>query len=253
VNPYDAVNYGQLSDLAGKVDKLDVRVSNLELNGTGADGEPYFDGTDVAAPSATEADAGTGTANVSAGSGASIASGVNRATVVGSNARVTMEGGVEIGQGAAATATNAVALGSGSVADRDNAVSVGSAGNERQITNVAAATQGTDAVNLNQLNNAMTRQSNTFNQQIARLQSSINTVSKNAYAGVAAAMAMPNLTPSGPGRTVVAVGGGYYMGGSAAAAGLTYRSTNMRWLMNGSVSVTNTGNAGVRAQVGYEF
>jgi hypothetical protein len=36
VNPYDAVNYGQLSDLAGKVDKLDVRVSNLELNGTGA-------------------------------------------------------------------------------------------------------------------------------------------------------------------------------------------------------------------------
>jgi hypothetical protein len=33
-------------------------------------------------------------------------------------------------------------------------------------------------------------------------------IAKNAYAGVAAAMAMPNMTPSGPGKTVVAAGGG---------------------------------------------
>jgi autotransporter adhesin len=37
------------------------------------------------------------------------------------------------------------------VADRANTVSVGSAGNERQITNVAAGTQATDAVNVAQL------------------------------------------------------------------------------------------------------
>src|SRR5690606_18112530 len=49
---------------------------------------------------------------------------------------------------------NSVALGAGSVADRDNTVSVGDAGDERQITNVAAGTEGTDAVNLHQLNAA---------------------------------------------------------------------------------------------------
>nr|WP_242684344.1 YadA family autotransporter adhesin [Paraburkholderia hospita] len=43
-------------------------------------------------------------------------------------------------------------MGQGSVADRANSVSVGSAGNERQITNVAAGTAGTDAVNVDQLN-----------------------------------------------------------------------------------------------------
>jgi autotransporter adhesin len=45
-----------------------------------------------------------------------------------------------IGSNANVTADNSVALGQGSVADRANTVSVGSAGNERQITNVAAGT-----------------------------------------------------------------------------------------------------------------
>jgi autotransporter adhesin len=81
----------------------------------------------------------------------------------------------------------------------------------------------------------------------------INDVAKNAYAGIAAAMAMPNMTPSGPGRTVVAAGAANYKGGNAVAAGATYRSRNGNWLVNGAVSVTNTGDAGVRAQVGYEF
>ena len=53
------------------------------------------------------------------------------------NAKVTGEGGV--------------ALGAGSVADRANAVSVGSTGANRQIINVAAGTEATDAVNVSQL------------------------------------------------------------------------------------------------------
>ncbi|MGY6002192.1 hypothetical protein ACS9ZK_21460, partial [Stenotrophomonas maltophilia] len=39
----------------------------------------------------------------------------------------------------------------GSKAERDNSVAVGSAGSERQVTHVAAGTEGTDAVNKNQL------------------------------------------------------------------------------------------------------
>ena len=63
---------------------------------------------------------------------------VNNAVVLGHNAKVTDEGGV--------------ALGAGSVADRANAVSVGSTGANRQIINVAAGTEDTDAVNVSQLN-----------------------------------------------------------------------------------------------------
>ena len=54
-----------------------------------------------------------------------------------------------------------MALGSGSVADRANSVSVGSEGNERQITNVAAGTEDTDAVNKAQLDEVGKTASNT--------------------------------------------------------------------------------------------
>ncbi|QOW19383.1 YadA-like family protein [Lysobacter ciconiae] len=44
-----------------------------------------------------------------------------------------------------------MALGQGSVADEANTVSVGSAGNQRRVTNVAAGTQASDAVNVGQM------------------------------------------------------------------------------------------------------
>ena len=65
---------------------------------------------------------------------------VNNAVVLGHNAKVTGEGGV--------------ALGAGSVADRNNAVSVGTKDANRQIINVAAGTEDTDAVNVSQLKKA---------------------------------------------------------------------------------------------------
>ncbi|WP_459252560.1 YadA-like family protein [Paraburkholderia sediminicola] len=85
------------------------------------------------------------------------------------------------------------------------------------------------------------------------MQNSVNEVAKNSYAGIAAAMAMPNLTPSGLGKTVVAAGAGAYKSGSAAAVGVTYRSQSGKWLTNGAVSVSNSGDAGARVQMGYEF
>ncbi|MBU2409990.1 MAG: hypothetical protein KKC79_15245, partial [Gammaproteobacteria bacterium] len=57
-----------------------------------------------------------------------------------------------VGSGATSTGTNSVALGTNSSdGGRANVVSVGASGSERQITNVAAGTAGTDAVNVNQL------------------------------------------------------------------------------------------------------
>ncbi|SAK41261.1 hemagglutinin [Caballeronia pedi] len=142
------------------------------------------------------------------------------------------------GNGAIAAGANSVALGSGSVANEDNTVSVGSQGNERRITNVAPGVSGTDAANMNQL---------------ASVQNSVNSVARAAYSGVAAAMAMPNLTPRDPGKVLVAAGVANYKGYTAMGVGGTYRSENSHWLVNGALSLTPHGDAGVRAQVGYEF
>jgi autotransporter adhesin len=56
-----------------------------------------------------------------------------------------------IGYSSVASADDSTAIGSNSVADRVNTLSVGAVGAERQIVNVAGATQDTDAVNLSQL------------------------------------------------------------------------------------------------------
>ncbi|WP_052426895.1 beta strand repeat-containing protein [Paraburkholderia terrae] len=64
---------------------------------------------------------------------------------------VTGVNSVAAGPAAMASANNAVALGANSVADRANTVSVGSATAQRQIVNVAAGQQATDAVNVSQL------------------------------------------------------------------------------------------------------
>ncbi|WP_153074603.1 ESPR-type extended signal peptide-containing protein [Paraburkholderia bonniea] len=207
----DITNLGdKITNLSGDVTNLNTLVTNKLIDDS----------------KGTTLSPGTGSGSHQIGPGA---------TAAGTNS-------LAIGPDAKANSNNSVALGPGSVADRDNTISVGSAGNERQITNVAAGTAPTDAVNLNQLNSR-------FNSA----QNAINSVARNAYAGAAAAMAMPNITPSGPGRTVIAAGAANYKSGSATAASITYRSLNSRWLINGAISVTSTGDAAVRTQIGYEF
>jgi trimeric autotransporter adhesin len=56
-----------------------------------------------------------------------------------------------IGYASVASADDSTAIGSNSMADRANTLSVGAVGAERQIVNVADATEATDAVNLGQL------------------------------------------------------------------------------------------------------
>jgi autotransporter adhesin len=82
---------------------------------------------------------------------------------IGSQASVTQAGGVALGANSSATrgaeaAGTTVVYNSGALrimgthgATEQAAISVGAAGSERQITNVADASQGTDAVNLRQL------------------------------------------------------------------------------------------------------
>ena len=249
---YDAVNFGQLSALQDQVADINTQVANIQP------ASPYFSANGFPTSSGAVnnvASAGTGEASTAAGIGAS-ASG-NDTTAIGAGAVASTDKATAIGAGAQATHSNSVALGQGSTTDRDNSVSVGTSTQQRQITNVAAGTADTDAVNVGQLNNSVSQgvqQANNYtDQRFNDTNRAINDVAKNAYAGIAAAMAMPNMTPSGPGRTIVAAGAANYKGGSAVAAGATYRSRSGNWLVNGAVSVTSTGDAGVRAQVGYEF
>ncbi|MDR6990135.1 ESPR-type extended signal peptide-containing protein [Luteimonas sp. 3794] len=123
-------------------------------NGVAVGGDAYAHGpndTALGGNARVEADGST-----AVGANSSISANATDAVAVGESASVTAASGTAIGQGASVTAQGAVALGQGAVADRANTVSVGSAANQRQITNVAAGTQSTDAANVGQLQAGVT-------------------------------------------------------------------------------------------------
>nr|WP_237666233.1 YadA-like family protein [Burkholderia sp. KCJ3K979] len=179
-----------------------------------------------------------------------VASGEN-GTALGQGAIASGKDSTALGQGASATGSGSVAIGQGSVATEANTVSFGdgTAEGNRRLVNIADGINASDAATKGQLDRAMESVDARFNDT----NRAINDVAKNAYAGIAAAMAMPNMTPSQPGKTVVAVGAANFKSGSAIAAGATYRSRSGNWLVNGATSITSVGDVGVRAQVGYEF
>ncbi len=116
-----------LEALDGSIVNVNRRIDNIQSGGAG---NAYF-----AVNSSKAAASATGQDSMAAGP---------QSTASGAQS-------VALGDGATATADRSVALGAGSVADRADTVSVGSAGQERQITHVADASQDTDAVNLRQL------------------------------------------------------------------------------------------------------
>ncbi len=105
-------------------------------------------------------------------------------TAVGDGAAASGAGSTAIGTLASAVGSGSVALGSGSVANRPDTVSVGNAagGLDRQVTNVAAGTATTDAVNVGQLDQGLAganlytdQQFNLLGQRIGSLDTRIST------------------------------------------------------------------------------
>ena len=80
----------------------------------------------------------------------------NGSYAVGNDNTVSGDNTFVLGNNVNTSATNSVVLGNDSASTRDNTVSVGASGSERQIINVADATQETDAVNLRQMQAANT-------------------------------------------------------------------------------------------------
>lgn len=206
-------------------------------------------------------------ANATAVGQASIASGSN-AIAVGNNAQALGNGGMALGNGtvvaSAATnstaigngaqvtsaAGNSVALGNGSVADRSNSVSVGSAGNERSITNVAAGTQATDAVNVQQLRDATSGYTNDIN----NLRGDLKKYERNSYAGAASAMAVAGLPQAyTPGKSMASAAVSNYLGQSAIAIGVSTITDNGRWVYKLAGNVNSQGKLGAVLGAGYQW
>ncbi|MBY4831124.1 YadA-like family protein [Burkholderia dolosa] len=163
-----------------------------------------------------------------------------------------------IGSTATATGKNAVAVGQGSVADRDNSFSVGAKGSERQITNVAAGSAPTDAVNVQQLNDNLsttaTQAKNYTDQRIGQVYNSFNDLKKDMYGGVASALAVAGLPqPTAPGRSMVSAATSNYHGQQGFAAGYSYVTENNRWVVKASVTGNTRSDFGAVVGAGYQF
>ncbi|WP_063533994.1 YadA-like family protein [Burkholderia sp. MSMB1589WGS] len=162
------------------------------------------------------------------------------------------------GSTATASGKNSVAVGQGSVADRDNSFSVGAKGNERQVTNVAAGTAPTDAVNVQQLNdNVQSARSDAkayTDQRIGQVYNSFNDLKKDMYGGVASAMAVAGLPqPTGAGRSMVSAATANYHGQQGFAAGYSYVTENNKWVVKASVTGNSRSDFGAVVGAGYQF
>jgi len=245
----DAVNVGQLNDAVSQVNNAIVNSANPFFSAEGdRDTEgAVSSGTQSVASGAKASATGTGSAAYGAGATASGAGSL----AAGQNASASGSGSTAIGSGSKATDANSVALGQNSVTDRANSVSVGSAGQERQITHVAPGTQGTDAVNVNQLKQAS---SNTLKQANDYTNSKFDSARKDAFGGAAAALAVAGLPQAVlPGRGMVAVGGGTYGGQSALAIGVSQLSENGTWVYKATGTTSTRGEFGVSLGAGMHW
>jgi len=111
---------------------------------------------------------------------------------------------------------------------------------------VAPGVAGTDAVNVNQLNGV----NNNLNSRIDSVNNRIDGVAKNAYAGVASAMALQMPASYVPGKTVMRIGVGAFKGEGAVGISFRRTSDNNAWSLSGGVA---TSRAGVGATIGAEW
>ena len=225
-NGTDAVNVSQLDSVANQLTTLiDQRTTNL--------GGQY-----TTNPNGANVPPGSTGPNSSAGGSGAVASGSN-STAVGNNALASGNGSTAFGVGSTASGSNSTAIGTGSNdGGRSNVVAVGSAESARQVVNVAAGTQGTDAVNVNQLNavsNQFTQSLNTVNNQLTQMQQQIQQTDSMAREGIAATAAMASIPHMDrDSNFAMGVGTATFQGQKAMAVGVQARVTeNLKATLNG--------------------
>ena len=215
------------------------------------------------------------------------------ATVVGTHGKATAWDAYAIGNNTLADKSNSVALGTNSVTDNpvatqqvvlngvthvfagENPQSVVSVGSKdragfggvkyynRQITNVAAGKEDTDAVNVAQVK-SLARQTQSslaaaesnHQTQIAALRNEakvrMDKLEERADSGSAAAIAVGSLGQAyQPGQGAVSVASGIWRGKSGYAVGISKVSASGKWLVKGSAVGAAKGGAGGGASVTY--
>ncbi|MFM0430200.1 YadA-like family protein [Paraburkholderia aspalathi] len=236
VDSTDAVNVAQLNAAIGDA------VQNITVNPN----VPFFSADGNVD---TEGAQASGTHSVAVGANAN-ANGMN-AIAMGANSVASGNNATALGAAATASADNSVALGQGSVADRANTVSVGAAGQERQITNVAAGVQGTDAVNVNQLQQSV---SGAVGQAKSYTDDQIRSARRDSYGGTASALAAAGLPQAVlPGHGMVAIAGGTYGGQSAMAIGVSQLSETGKWVYKVQGTTDSRGQFGASVGAGMHW
>jgi autotransporter adhesin len=241
----DAVNVSQLDAVASQLTQL-ISNSNSTGGGGGFSTNPTGSGASTG-PSSTGS-------NSSAGGTGSSATGAG-STAVGNNSQSSGSNSTAVGTGATSSGNGSVAIGSNSSdGGRNDVVSVGSATNSRQVVNVAAGTAPTDAVNVQQLNQTLQQANGYTDNQIAGLRNQIDTDRRDADGGTAAAMAIAALPqPSGPGMSMVSLGGSVYRGQTGQALGVSTISENNHWVYKAAVSTNSRGTYGGAVAAGYQW
>jgi autotransporter adhesin len=170
-------------------------------------------------------------------------------TVNNNQARTANNSGIAADMNGTGTDRPTVTAGSNSVAiganssdgGRSNVVSVGSDTQQRQITNVAPGTQGTDAVNVNQLTQVQTTLSTALSgqqSQINSLGTQLQQTDQMAKQGIAAVGAMASIPQMDRDANFgMGIGTSTFLGQKAMAVNMQARITeNLKASINGGFS-----------------
>lgn len=224
VNASDAATVRQLNQTNQRVDNLasdladtKTQVSNL------AERLANVDVTALSSDLAVTNGKVTELTNKIAPISNAIASGTG-SVAYGEGAKATGTNSTAIGTNTSAAAENSVAIGSGSVADEANTVSVGSAENERRITHVAKGVNATDAVNVQQLNEAISSIGGDYSALTARVNKLDTRIDRvGAMASAISGLQPLPYDPESPWQVLVGVGS---YDGTAEAIGVSYFSND---------------------------
>lgn len=267
VGDTDAVNMSQLNAVSAQVAQNTANISAMQggvrATFVGAPLHVSADVSEVGTPSLVGATSNVGAAPVVALSGGSssffAADGDSSEVAIASAAH-----SLAVGANAHASADGSIALGANSVADRVNTVSVGSAESARQIKNVATGTQGTDAVNVDQLNGAVTSAVKQADSYTDNAIAGANVYTDRAVAdaknemkhysdrAAASTLAIPSIPMLNTGEKWVGAAVGNYGTSTAVGVAAAYQATTN---LNVGVAVSSAsgGPVALKAQAGYRW
>ena len=233
----DSTTYGGVKISTTGLDSGNNKIVNVADGDVNATSKDAVNGSQLHAVKQLIQNSGATNFNVAADTGSPTHIATNDTLNIngGNNIQTTITptGAVQVGLKDDINVKSITVNGGGSITQ--NGINAG--GN--RITNVAEGIDGTDAVNVNQLN---------------RISHNINKIASDAASGTAAAMAVGTLGQAWePGSSTVSVAGSVYDGKAGWAIGGSNMTDNGRWLIKYNVSGSGNNKFGAAASVTYQY